>query len=347
MSMISNLAKQYGFDDYEVFTLSSLEDLDNFKPKKKCILDCITYDFPFPLSSFLEVQDKFDWIISSNLVLQGYQNHILYDCKIGQLNFYLENIDFFNKLSERNLKFLRLKNYLFLTNHIRFERLELFDRLVKNSLLDYGLINFPSISKTNQDEVNYSLTDEQKSYYNSYENDSLPMCLDLLPKDSFIEDKKHNLYLNKSWTTIDDYGENYNPILYQNVYFEMLSETYYYTSEFSDDDCIQISEKTIKPIVNLIPHFCLSKKNYYEYLKKLGLSFESKIFQDVTLYDNIQTSSEKVNTFFEKNKKFLSMNKKDLHEMYVDSYDELKHNQHTIIEKFNGNYINNTIRGII
>lgn len=321
--------------DSPIVVIQEITDLDNMNIKPNSILDCITFDLRFSVSDFLKVRDKFDYVVSSNLYLSEYENHILWDCKIGQVNYYIKNLKFFNSLNLHNQKFLRLKNFLFLTNHIRYERIEIFDFLVNNNLLDNGLINFPSISKTRKEELEFSLTNEQKEIYLNSDNSILPLYLDMLPKETFLFEKKHDLYLDNKWQSVPDYGESYNPILYQNTYFEVVSETFYYELTEYHYETMQLSEKTVKPIINLLPHFCLAQKDYYKLLGNLGLSFEGELFKNVSKYDSYHSGKEKTICFLDSIEYLLKMSRKDLHELYVMGYEEMLHNQRELINLFN------------
>jgi len=318
-----------------VVVVEDIIDWGNINVKPHSILDCVTNDIRLSISDFLKIRDKFEYVVSSNLYLSEYENHILWDCKIGQLHYYIKNLKFFNSLNLHNHKFLRLKNFLFLTNHIRYERIEIFDFLVNNNLLDKGLVNFPSISKTLESELGYALTNEQREIYLNSDNPILPLYLDMLPKETFLFEKKHDMYLNNKWQSVPDYGESYNPILYQNTYFEVVSETFYYDSVENDCEIMQLSEKTIKPIINLLPHFCLAQKDYYKLLGKFGLSFESELYKNVSKFDSLLSGKEKTLCFLDSIEYLLKMSRNDLHELYVMGYEEMIYNQQELINLFN------------
>lgn len=342
----SNLVQQLGFDRNKVYSISRREDFDLVNSTNipdDCLLDCFTYDARMSIDLYNKVKHKFKKIISMNILIDD-KKHIVWDSKIGQLQFYLDNVHFFNRLVSNNVKFLRLKNYLFLTNHIRFERIEIFDHLCKSNLIENGLINFPSLEKTLTQEVSFALTPEQEKVYLNYDKDFLPLSLDFLPKDNFTFEKKHTLYENNKWVDVPDYGCSYNPLLYQNVYFEVLSETYYYTTEFPNKQINWISEKTIKPIINLLPHFCLTQQDYYSSLERqFGLTFNSEIFKSIKEFDSLPSGYEKTKTFINSIDYLLKMDKKTLHELYVDALPELRNNQNLIIQKYDKNYIKNKI----
>ena len=84
--------------------------------------------------------------------------------------------------------------------------------------------------------------------------------VDFSSKEIFTEDVKHQKWYgtDKGWGDVDDYAKSYNPMLYLNSYFEILSETYYYTRHKmldSGEIVNQISEKTLKPILLFTLHF--------------------------------------------------------------------------------------------
>jgi len=98
---------------------------------------------------------------------------------------------------------------------------------------------------------------------------------------------------------------------------------------------MQISEKTIKPIINLLPHFCLAQKDYYKLLGKFGLSFESELYKNVSKFDSLRSGKEKTLCFLDSIGYLLKMSRKDLHELYVMGYEEMLYNQKELINLFN------------
>ena len=163
----SNLFERFKIPKEKIYSISVTEDfylIDSFDIPDDCILDCFTYDARMSVDLYNKVKHKFKKIVSMNILIHD-DKHIVYDNKIGQLQFYTDNLHFFNKLITANVKFLRLKNYLFLTNHVRFERIEIFEHLCNENLLDNGLVNFPSLKETLSSEVAYALLEEQQKIY--------------------------------------------------------------------------------------------------------------------------------------------------------------------------------------
>tara|TARA_R100000005_G_scaffold92473_1_gene66104 strand:+ start:563 stop:1609 length:1047 start_codon:yes stop_codon:yes gene_type:complete len=318
------------------FKQEDFETLLKMPDNHDLIVDCITSDIQLSTDIFDKIKNKYKKVISSNILIND-DKHILWDCKIDQLGWYIKRKMFFNHFTNHNVKFLRLKNFLFLANHIRFERIEIFEHLCNENLLDNGLINFPSLKETLKEEVEYALLDEQKQVYLNYEKEFLPLSLDFVPKVDTDNDKKHVQYDKdvNDFVDVHDYGVEYNPLLYMNCYFEIVSETYYYTSEFECGKINHISEKTLKPIVNLLPHFCLTQKNYYLSLnKQLDLTFDSEIFNPIKKFDSLSSGKEKTKVFIDSIDYLLKMDRKDLHRLYVDALRELEVNQQKVLSHF-------------
>ena len=330
------------FSDYEIIVANDEDDLNKkfTKNDKPILLDCVTYEFKIDNKLYeTTLNNGVDFIVSSNLYHIGKPNHIFYDCKLYMNSFYLEREMYFKDLLKKSLSFLRLKNFTFLVNHIRFERLEIFDWLYKKGVLNDGIVNMPNLDGVSNGEVSYCLTDKQKEKYLEYNYDFLPINADLIPKETFTEDAKHQKWYgtDKGWGDIDDYGESYNPMLYLNSYFEILSETYYYTQyTILDTGGIvnEISEKTLKPILHCLPHFCLTQSNYYKKLEEFGLSFRSKIFKSVWEFDSMEAGEEKTKVFLKSNEWLFDLSRKELHELYVDAFEELNNNKKILLKNF-------------
>ena len=330
------------FSDCEIIVIDNKDDVNKkfLKNDKPILLDCVTYDLLIDDTTYKSaLSNGVDLIVTSNLYHIGNPNHILYDSKLYQTFFYLEREMYFEDLLKKSLSFLRLKNFTFLANHIRFERLEIFDWLYKKGVLNDGIVNMPNLDGVSNDEVNYCLTDKQKEKYLEYNYDFLPINVDFIPKETFTEDAKHQKWYgtDKGWGDVDDYGESYNPMLYLNSYFEILSETYYYTQHKmldSGEIVNQISEKTLKPILHCLPHFCLTQSNYYKKLEEFGLSFRSKIFKSVWEFDSMEAGEEKTKVFLKANEWLFDLSRKELHELYVDAFEELNNNKKTILKNF-------------
>ena len=333
------------FNDFRIIVAKNEDDVNQKFPKynssiKPTVLDCVSNELLIDDKAYdTALSNGIDYIASSNLYHIGKPNHILYDNKLYQSFFYLQNKDYFKKLLNISLSFLRLKNFTFLVNHIRFERLEIFDWIYKKGLLNNGIVSMPNLNGIHKDEISYCTTDEQRKKYLDYNYDFLPINADFISKKSFAPNAKHQKWYGNElgWADIDDYGESYNPMLYLNSYFEILSETYYYTQYQRLDDgrtVNQISEKTLKPILHCLPHFCLTQSNYYKKLEEIGLSFRSKIFKSVWEFDSLEAGSEKTKTFLKANEWLFNLKRKELHELYVDAFSELNNNKEILLKNF-------------
>lgn len=313
------------------------------------VVDCVSSDYPLCFDSYKKIFETFTnkniKVLSPNLLLYGEDNHYFIDPKMKQMEFIFKNSILFDELAKIQSKFLRNKKYLFLTNHIRFERVEMLSHLYHCNNIEDGLVGFPSIEKVSDEElhmVNHIGEHREKIRLVEDIDFGLPYNLDFFRPDNYETNKKHRLWNGTEWFNSSLHTGDFNLVLYLNAYFEMFSETYFYgfgsVDTFIENknipQYIQVSEKTLKPIINLLPFLCLTDAGYYKKLKQMGLKFESKFYQDLS-WDGLRSGSEKMLTFNEYIAFILSHSKNTLHEWYYTSLDEIIHNKHVFIRKMN------------
>lgn len=315
----------------------------------KVRIDFTLCDYPFPKNHYdtllSELKNKDVKILSSNLYLNGLENHFLHDPKIKQCDFIFKNSKVFDEIAINQSKFLRPFKFFYLTNHPRYERIKILEFLYNNDLIKHGQVGFPSIEKIPVSEMEMILnqnTKTQKNYVKKLkdENLNLPLNVDFLRNKKYDLNKKHQLWKNGKWVESDLSGGDFNFNLYFNSYFEIFSETYFYGHPSVDyfgskHQYLQMSEKTIKPICNLIPFYCLSEKNYYNILKDIGLSFESKLYDNLDFDNQLASNSKKIESFNNFIKEKILMKKEDLHGFYYESFSELIHNKYEFMSYFN------------
>ena len=314
---------------------------------KNILIDCISSDYPISVTNFKELLNQFSEknirVISPNLLLYGYDNHYFYDPKIRQQDFVLERSKFFDESCLYSSKFLRPFKYLYLTSHPRLERIQILDFIFNNKLETEGQIGFPSIEKIDKNEFELCFGThpaKDKEYVKSIKDETynLPIIADFFRSETYGLNKKHKLWTSEGWVESNLENGDFNFNLYSNSYVEIFSETYFYGFgsvdtflEDSRNEYLQVSEKTIKPIVNLLPFYCLTEAGYYRKLNEMGLNFNSKIYQYVD-FDELNTGKEKLKRYNLSIYKLLTHSKDELHEMYYNSYEELLNNKYVFIK---------------
>lgn len=307
------------------------------------LIDFISSDYPIAIDNYNDLIDTFNKknirVISPNLLLFGKKNHYFYDPKIRQQDFVLERAQFFDECCLQLSKFLRPFKYLYLTSHPRFERIQILDFLFNNNLEKEGQIGFPSIEKITEEEFDLCLghhSNEDKEYVKSIKdkNYNLPLIADFYRNGEYSLNKKHKLWTSHGWVESNLENGDFNFNLYSNSYLEIFSETYFYGFGSVDNflkntknQYIQVSEKTIKPIINLLPFYCLTEAGYYRKLKEMGLTFDSEIYKYLD-FDELNTGKSKVEKFNSSIYNILSHSKNEIHEMYYNSYEELVSNKY-------------------
>lgn len=322
---------------------------------KNIIFDFVSSDYPLSVTHYNLLKIKFETrnikIVTPNIYLFGKEFSYWYDPKIGQMDYIYDNSKIFDELLIQQHKFLRMKKYLYLTSHPRYERVQLLDLLSKDDLIKHGSVGFPSIESVDEDEIRM-LTWKNGRHASKIrkvrDSDySLPLILDFARKTKeYSSNKKHQLWDGNNWVDSDLHTGDFNPINYFNNYFEIYSETYYYgfgsvdtlLGDKKEGEYLQVSEKTLKPIVNMIPFFCLTDIGFYKKLKEIGLRFESEFYSDLS-FDELERSEDKVYKFYEVVKRFCEMDITKLHEIYYNSTKELIHNKHTLKRTLNNELI--------
>lgn len=318
---------------------------------KNIIFDFVSSDYPLSVTHYNLLKDKFKTknikIVTPNIYLFGKEFSYWYDPKIGQMDYIYENSKIFDELLIQQHKFLRMKKYLYLTSHPRYERVQLLELLNKDNLIKHGSVGFPSMEGISESELRMltwkngrhasKIRKIKDSDYN------LPLILDFARKTKeYSNNKKHQLWNGVKWINSDLHTGDFNPINYFNNYFEIYSETYYYGFGSVDTlldgkkegEYLQISEKTLKPIANMVPFFCLTDKDFYKKLKEIGFSFDSKFYSDLS-FDKLERSEEKVLKFYDVVKNYCEMDITDLHEIYYNSTKELIYNKNVLKNTLN------------
>lgn len=313
------------------------------------IIDCVSSEYPISIDSYHKVFETFVnknvHIFSVNILLYGYDNHYFYDTKIRYCNFVINNSIIFDEISKGQSNFLRNKKYLFLTNHIRYERFQMLENLHNQNHIKDGLVGFPSINRVDNQELvmvnqfNEKYVDNLLSVKD--EDFGLPYDLDFFRFDGKDHKQKHLMWNGKEWSDLFT-SNDFNLVLYFNIYFEIFSESYFYRGGYMDayvenhniPQYIQISEKTLKPILNLVPFLCLTDAGYYKKLKEMGLKFNSNFYYDLS-WDELRSGEEKVKQFNKYVNSILKNPKKILHEWYYNSINETIENKKTFISIMN------------
>ncbi len=128
---------------------------------------------------------------------------------------------------------------------------------------------------------------------------------------------------------------------YKRVYFNIVTESSYY------EDCIYMSEKTFKPISNLVPFIIVSNPFFLKKLRQLGYkTFHPWIDES---YDEETDNDKRFFMILDEIKKLCEMTKKEIHDWYYDMKHILLHNQNhfSSYQKQDTNNIWNEIKKVI
>jgi|TARA_R110000851_G_scaffold131192_1_gene265004 hypothetical protein len=322
-------------------------DFINQHTHKNIVFDFVSSDYPLSVTHYELLKSKFKSknirIVTPNIYLFGKEYCYWYDPKIRQMDYIYDNSKVFDEILIKQQQFLRTKKYLYLTSHPRYERVQLLDLLHKDDLIKHGSVGFPSIEGINSSEIDmitwkklshsYKISQIKDSDYN------LPLIMDFARKTKdYSTNKKHQLWNGSKWIESDLGTGDFNLVPYFNNYFEIYSETYYYgfgsveslLNEDVNGEYLQVSEKTLKPIANMIPFFCLTDSNFYKTLMEMGLEFNSEFYSDIPSLDILERSEEKVHKFYEIVKKFCEMDITKLHEIFYNSTRELINNKYAL-----------------
>ncbi len=106
---------------------------------------------------------------------------------------------------------------------------------------------------------------------------------------------------------------------YKRIYFNVVTESSYY------EDCIYMSEKTFKPISNLVPFIIVSNPFFMKKLRELGYkTFHPWIDES---YDEETDNDKRMFMILDEINRLCSMSKEEIHKWYYEMEDILIHNQ--------------------
>jgi hypothetical protein len=310
--------------------------VETYKPNK-LIIDFTAVETYVENSIIEEYQTKIKGtelkILTVNITNNKYKCHVFFPVHVFQIldtfRDKLEPILWFQENILNTKK--RLKKYLFLNHHLRTERFKIFESLYNNNKLDDGLVSF--CWNMEQEGFNpqwYNVSNNDVEYIkNSNAYRLLPIELDGL------NNKKtdYNNVKNEIQNPVFFSPPNTNIIHYFNVYFEIITEGYSSSTpihEYVDrTNLLHYSEKIWKPILFGVP-FCFwgPENTLEEFSKAFGFTFNCPLYYCNIGYD--------LKEFCDKINELSNLSYTDLHKLYYDYFNEIRNNQHILI-----NYIKN------
>ena len=272
-------------------------------------------------------------ILTVNILNNEFKSHIFFPIHAFQLvDTFRGLIDYTFEIQSRVLPTKkRLKKYLFLNHHLRTERFKIFESLYKNNNLNDGLVSFNwTLEHKEFVASQYSVSMDDLEYIkNSDAYSILPVELDGSNEisrtfDNNIIGIQNPVYFSPPNTNITHYF---------NVYFEIITEGFSSSTPFHPyvdrTNLLHYSEKIYKPILFGVP-FCFwgPENTLEEFKQKFGFRFDCPLYYCNVGYD--------LNQFCDKVNELANLPYEELHKIYYQYIDDIKHNQQTLI-----NYLKN------
>jgi hypothetical protein len=229
----------------------------------------------------------------------------------------------------RDYKYLNFSHYSFdkvfiCLNHLitnnRSYRLNLLSHLREKSLLSYGYVSCPLLSrdlvKEEMTDFNSKLSSDAKKHIFKYLYPfSIPMILDTV-----------------------DYNDASAKINEQYIYssfWNVVTETNFY------EDKLHLTEKIFKPIVTKRPFLLVSSPGNLNYLRSYGFkTFDRWIDES---YDNEQDHDRRILLIIAELEKLCALPKHELSQMYIEMQDVLEYN----FNHFFGNFKNIILKELV
>lgn len=301
-------------------------------------LDFISVESYIDVDTYKKLESELDGlnvkILTANIVNNQFKSHIFFPLHAIQLLNSFSKDGFID--ANRFIQFevlrskKRLKKYLFLNHHMRTERFKIFESLYNKDNIKNGLVSFNwNLENERFNQTNFHITNEEIEYIkNSPAYNLLPLTLDgdVNAEYSFAGNIKHIA------NPVYFQPQNTNVTHFHNTYFEIITEGYSSTtpahSYANSSNILHYSEKIYKPLFFMNPFSYWGPESTMEqFTKWFGFSFESPLYYCNTDYD--------LNSFCNKVNEFASLSYNDIHSIYYDSFEELKHNRNVLI-----NYLN-------
>ena len=226
-------------------------------------------------------------------------------------DFYLKNINDIN-IDNKSKRFL-----CYIRNCNRIHRRAIASYFQHNNLWDTNNISFLKYSYS-YDSIPRSIL--PKKYWSSCgELDNL----------SIVEIDTHSLDDKQGFDT--SFSSNWKH--YQETYLSIVSETIYSPENITPFECMFLSEKICKPLINLHPFILMSTPYSLQKLRKFGFkTFDGFIDES---YDKEENHLKRTQMIFDELDKFRNKSDKDLKDWWKEILPILEHNQKTFINMGN------------
>lgn len=296
-----------------------MSKIQNFLEEQK-----ITHKDKFVLSSCNEHINKLKNHKSYSKRQIKVYNNDFYIYKSGQ--FIVETEERENKIVENGYSYSlqtelnfedKEKYYLMYNrNSARLHRPYFVHKLFKNNLLDKGIISlfktpdfdFQLKSKNNDGNLNISKSDWNE--WSEYIDKWYPLVIDN-PNEEEVA-WYHNFLSRK-----DEY---------EKTYFSIVSETN------AETKYLFVTEKTLKPIMNLHPFFINGNPGILNHLKKIGFKTFDKWWDES--YDSETNFRKRTDMVIEQVKLVCNKSPKEMNDMILEMKDILTYNKHLLRQLF-------------
>ena len=238
-------------------------------------------------------------ILTVNIVNNEYKSHIFFPTHAFQLLHKFDEL--IDPVFEIQTKILatkkRLKKYLFLNHHLRTERFKIFESLYKNNNLNDGLVSFNwTLEHKEFVASQYSVSMDDLEYIKNSDAYSI-LPVELDGSNEISRTFDNNIIGIQNPVYFSP--PNTNITHYFNVYFEIITEGFWGP------------ENTLE-----------------EFKQKFGFRFDCPLYYCNVGYD--------LNQFCDKVNELANLPYEELHKIYYQYIDDIKHNQQTLI-----NYLKN------
>ncbi len=219
---------------------------------------------------------------------------------------------------QQDLKFDEKEKYylMYNRNSARLHRPYVVNKLYQNKLLDKGIISlfktedFDNLLENENNDGNLGITTKDWKTWKNSLNEWYPLVID---NDNEEEVAWYHNFLSRK----DEY---------EKTYFSIVSETN------AENNYLFVTEKTIKPIMNLHPFFINGNPGILKHLKSLGFQTFDKWWDES--YDNELDFKKRTDMLIEQVKLVCSKSKSEMKDMIWQMTPILKYNKSLVKQKF-------------
>ena len=196
----------------------------------------------------------------------------------------------------------------FYSAHINPIRIDIFNLLKKHDVLKESTWSFH----------------KSEEYYSGYKHDL----------DAFYKENEGLIPHSFDYFSADKVSLKHTYFSQWLCYFEILTESYFFTEMPKGNTYSPMTEKILKPIVSCLPFIIFCPTNLKSGLEKMGMTFDSPLYGFYDISDD-----EQVKLGMEHIERQITISKEELHETYFQYVNEYQQNLE-IFMKFFKEYFN-------